>query len=82
VRYGRSVDKGFLPIYSVDTEEEARELLVAACPTNMNGEFIAPELVRQQTLENLYSFGSRLEKMHGHIKRRKRAALRGKTSPG
>lgn len=31
-------------MFSVDTEEEARELLIATCPTNSRGEFIAPEL--------------------------------------
>ncbi len=55
--------------YSVDTEEEARSLLVTACPTNLAGEFIAPELAQEQTLENLDAFGQRLHELHTTMKR-------------
>ena len=72
MRYGRTVDEGFLPVYSVDTEEEARALLATACETDLQGEYIARELVEEQTLENLYAFGKRLEKVHKWIKQRKR----------
>lgn len=58
--YGVSVPRGSLPVFSVDTEEEARRLLVAACPTNLKGEFVAAELVHEQTLENLEAFSDRL----------------------
>jgi len=68
VRYGRTIEKGFLPVYSVDTEEEARSLLVAACQTNHNNEFIARELSQEQTMQNLFAFSDRLEKIHGMIK--------------
>jgi hypothetical protein len=68
VRYGRTVEDGFLPVYSVDTEEEARRLLVAACSTNYDGEFVARELAEEQTLEHLIAFGERLAKIHERIK--------------
>jgi hypothetical protein len=71
VRYGRSVEKGFLPVYSVDTEEEAEMLLRTACDTNVAGEFVARELAEQQTLENLYAFGDRLERIHDVIRARR-----------
>ena len=58
------MDGGFLPVYSVDTEEEARALLVLACGTNAGGEFVARELVEDQSLEMLTSFGERLERTH------------------
>ena len=61
--------EGFLPVYSVDTEEEAKQLLIAACPRNNNGDFIAPELATEQTLNNLYAFGHRLANIHERMKR-------------
>ncbi len=50
MRYGRTCEKGFLPVYSVDTEEEARMLLMLTCSTVKEGpqagEFYADELGR------------------------------------
>lgn len=62
--YGRSTPDGSLPVYSVGTEEEAEELLVMACPTNSEGRFVAPDLVQEQTIENLEKFGLRLDRYH------------------
>ena len=53
MRYGRTVEDGFLPVHSVDTEAQARALLVAACSTNLDGEFIARELAHEQTVGGL-----------------------------
>ena len=72
MRYGRSVPDGFLPVFSVGSEAEAKSLLSIACATNINGEFIAKELAQEQTLDNLYSFGDRLEKDHERIVERGR----------
>ena len=72
VRYGRNTPEGFLPVYSVDTEDEAHSLLVAACGKNMDGEFVARELVTEQTLENLYAFGDRLAEIHKMMQKRRR----------
>lgn len=69
MRYGRSVPKGFLPVYSVDTEEEAQDLLVAACATNIDGDFIARELVSEQSIPNLHAFGDRLAATHERIQK-------------
>lgn len=49
---------------SVNTEEEARSLLTLACPRNGNGDFVARELIEEQTLENLEKFGSKLEEYY------------------
>lgn len=68
MRYGRTPEPGFLPIYSVDTEEEAYDLLVLACGRNRYDEFVAEELAQEQTLENLFAFGARLEKAHNVLK--------------
>ncbi len=76
MRFGRTAEekrelcaRGFLPVYSVDTEEQAKALIVAACPTNIQGDYVAPELSQSQTLDNLKRFGDRLaeldERIHG-----------------
>jgi hypothetical protein len=69
VTFGRKVPDGSLPVYSVGTEQEAKELIVLACPTNMYGQYIAPELAQEQTLENLDKFSDRLDKMHEVLKK-------------
>lgn len=76
MRYGRSVPfkDGFLPVFSVDTEEEARLLLTMACPRNFDGEFYARELVEEQTLENLEKFGDKLELYYNRMLERRRKA--------
>jgi hypothetical protein len=51
---------GRLPVFTVNNEEEAEQLLSLACGTNMKGEYIARELAQEQTLENLNAFGDRL----------------------
>ena len=71
MRYGRTAEPGFLPIYSVDTAAEANDLLTAACERNLDGEFVARELAQEQTLENLYKFGDRLRDVHERIKARR-----------
>lgn len=68
MRFGRTVEEGSLPVYSVDTEEEAKSLLVLACETNTDGEFIARELAHDQTLENLAAFSDRLAAVHKRMK--------------
>jgi len=77
VRYGRTVPikKGYLPAFSVDTEEEARSLLVMSCGTNMNGEFVAKELVYEQTLDNLWAFSDRLKVNYERMKKVKDGKL-------
>jgi hypothetical protein len=77
VRFGTVVPKGFLPVYSTDTEEEAKSLLTLACERNLNGEFIARELAAEQTIDNLFAFGHRLAEAHKLMKRRK--VRRGRT---
>ncbi len=47
--------------------EEARQLVVLCCGTNYQGDYIARELVMDQTLENLYAFGERLAKAHDEV---------------
>ena len=58
---------GHLPVYSVSDEQEARDLLVSACGTNMEGQFVARELAFDQTLKNLQAFSDRLHMYHGFL---------------
>jgi hypothetical protein len=53
-----------LPVYSVQTEEEAARLLALACPRNYQGQYVAPELAAEQTLERLLAFGERLDGLY------------------
>jgi hypothetical protein len=63
VGFGRGpIPEGHLPAFSVNTEAEARALLTLTCPRNINGDFVAPELARAQTLENLQRFSDRLQR--------------------
>ena len=64
MRYGRAPDPGFLPVFSVWTEQEAEALIVATCPTDMDGNYYARELVEEQTLENLENYSTHLDQIH------------------
>lgn len=64
MRYGRSVPEGFLPVFSVDSDDEARALIVAACPRGLDGEYYARELAEAQTLANLEAFSTKLDRIH------------------
>ena len=57
-------------MFSVNNEEEAKLLITLACPLSLNGEYIAPELVEEQTLENLQAFGNRLEDLYNKYVRK------------
>ena len=71
VGHGSRVPSGSLPVFSVGDKREAQELLVLACQTNLHGDFVASELVHEQTLENLAKFSDRLAKAHAIIKKRR-----------
>lgn len=56
-------------MYSVDTDEEAHQLIVACCEYN-RGEpkgYIARELAQEQTIENLDKFADRLHTMYQRL---------------
>jgi hypothetical protein len=63
VGFGTVVPDGSLPVFSTDTEEQAKLLLASACETNLKRQYIAKELVLDQTLENLEMFSDRLAEM-------------------
>ena len=58
---------GRLPVFTVNNSTEAERLLSFACRINMKGEYIARELVQEQTLENLEAFGDRLADLYSRF---------------
>lgn len=67
VTYGTVCPAGHLPVFSVDTEDEVRELIARCCEQVWVGRglfvrlgYVANELEAEQTPENLYAFGKRL----------------------
>lgn len=59
-------------MFSVDTEEEARRLIIAACPRDDRGTYYARELAHEQTLENLQVFSDKLARTWALMQERKR----------
>ena len=60
--FGRGpIPDGRLPVFSTNTEAEAKLLVVMTCPLNLAGEYYARELAENQTLENLQTFSDRLQ---------------------
>jgi len=71
VAFGPKVPNGFLPVFSVDTEDEARELITLCCPLDHAGKPYARELAREQTLENLERFSDKLAQGYEIMKKRR-----------
>lgn len=67
VQHGSRVPRGFMPVYSVADSAEARRLLVMACSTNIQGDFIARELADVQNLTTLAAFSNRLHEAHERL---------------
>ena len=59
-------------MFSVDTEEEAKSLIVLACGRDDAGNYYAKELVEDQTLDNLAAFSDRLAKAWEFLKKAKK----------
>lgn len=55
-------------MFSVDSEQEARDLILLCCPRDDAGTFYARELAHEQTLENLQAFSDKLAKGYEMIK--------------
>ncbi len=51
-------------MFSVDTEAEAEQLIIATCPRDAAGTYYARELVHEQSLENLQAFSDKLAKTY------------------
>lgn len=82
MRAGRRVPRGFIPVYSVDTEEEARDLIVLTCSSDGHGGYFNADLAAAREkpattiaemdaqLASLDVFSNRLDAMHDVLKKR------------
>jgi len=61
-------------VYSVDTEDEAKALLIMTCSRNLDGKLFARELAAEQTLENLQLFSAKLDRAHEIMKKNGRCS--------
>jgi len=80
VAVGRTVPKGFLPVYSVDTIAEAKHLVRAVCKLGYDGKYYSEALaVARETearthaeidrqLDSLDVFSDQLDNAHERIK--------------
>ena len=60
-----------LPVMSVNSEEEARELLIATCSRGSDGHYYSDELAQEQSLERLEQFSQKLERTYAIIQSKK-----------
>jgi uncharacterized membrane protein len=79
VSVGRTVPKGFLPVYSVDTAEEARSLVVATCSRGLDGKYYSDILAAareteaksnadiERQLDSLNVFADKLDAAHERL---------------
>jgi len=70
VRFGRGAcPDGFLPVFSVDTDEEARKLIVATCSRDADGNYYSHDLAAEQSLERLNYLGEKMERVYRMLKK-------------
>ncbi len=69
MRFGTECPEGFLPVYSVETEEEAKSLIVGACSRGEDGFYYANELAQEQSLGKLSEFSFKLDRVYQHIRK-------------
>lgn len=71
LRYGDTTPDGWPPVYSMPNRKKAMELLVLACSTSLDGEFLAPGIRHAGPLElrDLDAVGSKLVEAHRFMSR-------------
>ncbi|MCH8984143.1 MAG: hypothetical protein IH943_08630 [Acidobacteria bacterium] len=78
VAVGTVCPGGMLPVYSCDTEAEARRLIVICCPMDYDGRYYARELIDPNTsepyegderIDAFVRFGLKLEETHERTSR-------------
>jgi len=83
VQVGQVCPEGSLPVYSCDTEADAKLLVGMACKMNLAGEHYAPELLddfgqpleSEERMRAFVSFGQRLAKLHQMVLDRRQETL-------
>lgn len=76
MRVGTTCPEGFLPVYSVDTEEEAKTLVILTTSIGPDGEYYAMNLAAAQTLEELEAFAQQVDRAHEFLKEQGRCFCR------
>jgi hypothetical protein len=76
VGFGTKLPAGHLPVFSVDTAREAKDLIIATRPMGMDGKYYARELIAEQTLDNLQKFSDRLAAAWRLMQDRKRSTTK------
>ncbi len=61
-------------MFSTDTEEEAKTLIVMTCTMGPDGNYYARELIEEQNLDNLQAFSDKLALAWEHLKQRRAEA--------
>lgn len=64
-------------MFSTDTEEQARSVIVATCSRGLDGQYYSHDLAADQTLENLDRLGDKMERAYNMIAARRPASERG-----
>lgn len=72
MRFGRKCPDGFLPVFSVRTEAEAKSLCVMACSLGADGHYYSDDMIREHVagtrdLESFAKFGDRLAAFYWQI---------------
>lgn len=65
--YGRRCPPGHLPVFSVNTEKEAEDLLLLCCSRGVDGKRYAQELAAEQSVNNLAKFSQKLAKGYEYL---------------
>lgn len=55
-------------MFSTDTEDEARMLIVMTCPMGDDGNYYSRELAQEQSLGNLQAFSDKLQRTWDLVK--------------
>lgn len=62
-------------MFSADTEEDAKTLIVMTCTMGPDGNYYARELIAEQNLENLQKFNDKLALAYEHLMKRRESDL-------
>jgi hypothetical protein len=58
-------------VFSTDTEEQARSVIVGTCSLGIDGQYYSHDLAAEQTLENLTRLGDKMERVYDLIQARR-----------
>ena len=68
MRYGRGAcPEGFLPIFSVNSEDEAKRLLVVTCSLGPDRHYYSNEMAADQSIEQFARFGQKLARAYARF---------------